>query len=58
MPAASTIPGFMFGTLPTKHTLVGNNGEENGDLFHLGVAATLGRHSCEDRPSYKVMASA
>lgn len=55
VPAACTVPGFMFGTLPTKHTLVWGNRKENGDLFLLGATPTLGGCPCEDRPSYKVM---
>lgn len=55
MPAACTIPGFMFDTLPTKHTLVESNGKGNVDLFLLEVAAFLGRCPCKVRSSYTVM---
>lgn len=61
VPAACTFPGFMFGILLTKHTLVGVNGKGNSDpLLTVAwpvtcVAATPGRMPCEGRPSYKVI---
>lgn len=55
MTAACTIPGFMFDTLSTKHSLVESNGKGNFDLFLLEVAAFLGRCPCKVRSSYTVM---